>query len=643
MPSEFLSELHEEAIGYARDGIPIFVCKELSKEPAVAGGFLAATTDESIINGWFQKNPNFNIALCPENSGWLVGDIEQEGLADWNKYGAPRTFTVRTPRDGRHFYFKGSGPSKVRFMNGYAWDTRGRGGYVLLPPSRVLVDKGPYKGQVRAYETIDDAPLTDIPEFLRDALSTREHEKQAAPTNVELDTPTSINAAKDFLARHPPPTVGERNVKTFPMACQLKDLGLSRDTIIELLLPWCGLDIEELTITVESAIKNGQNEIGCDARRPMPEAFAGIEIPAEPKPKQSRLRCIPEPEQDTEPPVEWQYETLLPSRGAALVFGASGAHKSFLMLDLALGISSGLEAWGLKPQKPGMVVYGALEGRSEMMRKRRPAWRRARGVEGVLPFYMSRAPRIGAPGECQEFIEQIKLAAERRPVRAIFLETAAKMLVGLDATKDVPRLVQYCEDLVETFNCVVVVSHHAGHDSARGPKDSSTYEQAFDTVIQITTPKRGSRISEAWVRKHKDAPEPEHPFTFKGETKVVRGEGDEQVVVELGSLVFNRTTAEEHAALVPADDKKLRVKKVDIYHETNVGNALRELKAIGRDYAVATAVLAGKIVTLPDSASTDERQAKVKEATSRLNTLSKNKLEAYCSLGTKGEPLWHAS
>jgi hypothetical protein len=622
MPEEFFSELHKAAIEWARSGYPVFPCIPGDKKPAIAGGFLKATTDENIINGWWRENPNYNIATEPERNGFCVIDVEYNGIVNWEKLerenGVTETYTVRTPRGGLHLYFEGSLPATAKgLFNGYPIDTRGRGSYVLLEPSVVGGNK---------YSTLKDIEMKPLPEWVKKRVDDRKHEKQAAPADVELDTPTSISAAKDFLARHAPPTVGERNVKTFPMACQLKDLGLSRDTMIELLSPWSGLDDEELTTTVESAIKNGQNAVGCDARRTWAEAFEGIEIPPEPKPKAGYYDCEDDDAMDCTPVATWIFPEVLPERGSVLFYGPTKQYKSFLLIDLALALATGKEGWGIKPTKQGPVIYSALEGREALKRDRRPAWRMARGIEGKTEFYVNRAPMIKQPGACDAYIAAVeKRLAGKRPA-AIFLETASKMMVGLDPTRDVPLLVSFIDRLVEHFHCVVVISHHTGNED-KGPKDSSTYMQAFDTVISVRSPAK--LVAEARIEKHKDAAEPTHPFTFKG----VR-------MLDI-SLVFNRTTAEEHETLVPAEEKKSRVNKVNIYSETNIGAALRELKAIGRDEAVATNVLAAKLMPSLDSESLEERQVKVKEAAKKLSTLSKNLLETYCTLGTDGKPLWH--
>jgi hypothetical protein len=122
--------------------LPIFPCTPDGKPPATARGFKDATQDAGQIDAWWAENPAYNIAACPDDAGCFVLDIDGEiGEASLRDLEAmhgklPDTYTVRTPGGGRHLWFRGSKPSTVRKL-GPGLDTRGRGGYVLLPPSIV--------------------------------------------------------------------------------------------------------------------------------------------------------------------------------------------------------------------------------------------------------------------------------------------------------------------------------------------------------------------------------------------------------------------------------------------------------------------------------------------------------------------------
>lgn len=596
MADEFLSALHRAAIEYARDGIPIFPCVEGGKTPAIPGGFKSATIDEKTINEWWARNPNYNLAVCPDDAGWYVVDVEYNGIEDWEKYYTGRTYTNKTPRGGRHFIFQGSGPSKVRFMNGYSWDTRGRGGYILLPPS--MVDG-------KEYETIDEAPLEPIPEFVRKNLEAQLQEKRLAPEGIDFDHTASLTAARDWLKRQPAPVQGERNNATFKAAAQLKDFGCNAAEIHTMLEPW---GCEELDTAIKSAFKNSQNEVGCDAVPPMSEVFKDVEAPKE-KPRTNRFELIPESEMDNVKEGPWTLAKLIPGRGCVVIYGPPRSYKSFIALDMALCIATGTPFAGVKPIRTGPVVFITSEGPVEVMTKRRPAWKLARGVEAIPNFFMiPHTPLIKSEEQRTEFLAAIDARLKGQQLGALFLETAAKMMVGMDATKDVGYLQQFCDQLSDRYRCPIVLLHHSSRDLESGPKDSSTYEQAFDTVLRITRPNPADLVCELAVMKHKDAPEPA-PFYFEGTDLA-------------GSLTFQHTTKR--------DLEKTR-REASPYAEAKVAAALRKLKADSVETCVEVTTLAAELIPALEGQDFDKREAEIEKVARKLRDLCKptRHLEGY--------------
>jgi hypothetical protein len=121
------------ARAYAAAGIPIFPCVPNEKRPATRHGFHDATTDKAQIIEWWRRMPEANIATEPEASGHAV--IDADPGSDIDRLGLPVTRTHRSPR-GRHFIFRGSLPSTSGRLGEHI-DTRGVGGYLILPPSIV--------------------------------------------------------------------------------------------------------------------------------------------------------------------------------------------------------------------------------------------------------------------------------------------------------------------------------------------------------------------------------------------------------------------------------------------------------------------------------------------------------------------------
>jgi hypothetical protein len=132
------------ALTLASQGVPVFPCIVRDKKPACERGCLAATTDKSVINQWWQSEPLYNIGIaCGAVSGFFVVDIDgheaENRLAKLeSEHGKlPASVEVITGK-GRHIYFRYQPEHPVRNTASKiapGIDTRGDGGYVLAPPS----------------------------------------------------------------------------------------------------------------------------------------------------------------------------------------------------------------------------------------------------------------------------------------------------------------------------------------------------------------------------------------------------------------------------------------------------------------------------------------------------------------------------
>jgi Bifunctional DNA primase/polymerase, N-terminal len=91
MSHEFL----ETALRYAAQGFAVFPCKYCTKQPALPGGFYAATTNPETIRRWFGGTCRYNVAIAPawhHARGCSMLIIAIEGSA---AFGALRTAMAR--------------------------------------------------------------------------------------------------------------------------------------------------------------------------------------------------------------------------------------------------------------------------------------------------------------------------------------------------------------------------------------------------------------------------------------------------------------------------------------------------------------------------------------------------------------------
>jgi len=201
---------------------------KLDKTPMTTHGVKDSTTDPNVILDMLRRRkdaPGLAIGVDCEKSGIFVLDVDvrndakgMESLAALEEqYGSfPRTWVSRTPSGGLHYWFRGHGRNSVSSAAlGPNLDTRGDGGYIVVPPS--IADSG------EAYTWVhspDSVALADTPEWLI-ALTAKAAEKEQ----------TSRDASDDEVIEE-----GSRNDTLFKRASHLRSLGLSQDEIFGALM-----------------------------------------------------------------------------------------------------------------------------------------------------------------------------------------------------------------------------------------------------------------------------------------------------------------------------------------------------------------------------------------------------------------------
>jgi hypothetical protein len=144
----------DAALAYIARGVPVFPCSARSKQPCLSKkeggkGYKDATTDETTIRAWWARWPNAMIGMpTGEITGVVVFDVDVKdgvnGYAALLAAGLPQnTAQVATPSGGLHLYYRAPAGTKIKSATGGALekqfgpglDTRGEGGFVIVPPS----------------------------------------------------------------------------------------------------------------------------------------------------------------------------------------------------------------------------------------------------------------------------------------------------------------------------------------------------------------------------------------------------------------------------------------------------------------------------------------------------------------------------
>ncbi|MFD2796388.1 bifunctional DNA primase/polymerase [Promicromonospora vindobonensis] len=146
------SSAPEVATQLVRAGVPVFPCVPGGKRPLTRHGFQDATTDLAEVERMWQRWPDANLAIpAGRASGFDVVDVDlHEGASGRPSFDASLArgltagwaFTVRTPSGGLHAYFPNTREQACWTCARAHVDFRSDGGYVVVPPSRVVYDEG---------------------------------------------------------------------------------------------------------------------------------------------------------------------------------------------------------------------------------------------------------------------------------------------------------------------------------------------------------------------------------------------------------------------------------------------------------------------------------------------------------------------
>lgn len=182
------------ALKYAAAGIHVFPLKPHGKTPLTQHGCLDATDDDAIIAEWWRQTPTANIGIATgPTSGLLVVDLDgPEGIATWSALERDRYISTKeaATAGGRHLYFRSSltvGNTAKRLGPGI--DTRGKGGYVVAPPS--IHPTGD------TYRWLTHHPIAQLPDWLAKMI------QAAKPVPAQTYAPRDVSG--DPLAGIDPP------------------------------------------------------------------------------------------------------------------------------------------------------------------------------------------------------------------------------------------------------------------------------------------------------------------------------------------------------------------------------------------------------------------------------------------------------
>lgn len=205
-------------------------------------------------------------------------------------------------------------------------------------------------------------------------------------------------------------------------------------------------------------------------------------------------------------PPEWIVDGLIERDTNAMIFGASGTMKTFLMLDILLSVATGAP-WCGREVIPGLTVLFVSEGIPGLPR-RRDAWAIARDVDVTnAPVLVSVQPAALIDEESTAaVIAALRTASEEHGQLQIaaFDTLAGNFGDGSESdTRDMSTVVRNMNSIRSQFGCSVLLNHHTGWGNGDRHRGSTVLRAALDHEFRAIA--EDNRVT-LECTKSKDAP-----------------------------------------------------------------------------------------------------------------------------------------
>lgn len=488
-------------------GFYLFPCD--GKRPLVKWS-KESTKDLTIIRRWAKRFPSCNWGIDCGKSGIVVLDDDRgknrEAMLSMDalklEYGPlPITFRVKTVSGGFHYYFYGEGRNSASARLGNGLDSRGVGGYVIAPCSM-------------GYEVVDHSAVANAPNWLIDLIGKPlERKSQPIPDNIILDTPFSIQRAVKYLQSTDPAIEGQGgDAYTYRVACQVREFSISQDMCLELMLehwdhrclPQWG---EELAAKVANAYQYAATSIGATDATLVFTEFSDTTLPKDFFVDIADLL-------NRKITINYLVDKVMETPATGLMFGDTQAGKTFVAVDLAMCVATGID-WLGHPVKKGKVFYFAMEGQAGLPR-RVAAWLKAHKMTLKPGMLFMPIVRFDLSTKSVKMIEQKirELLQDGTNPALIIIDTMARyMPVDADenSNKDVGNFFNALDHLKDAFQCTTLTIHHTGHNNKERARGAYNIKAILDFEIRV------EQKGIITFTKMKDAEEPE-PIGFRRET-----------------------------------------------------------------------------------------------------------------------------
>lgn len=183
-------------------------------------------------------------------------------------------------------------------------------------------------------------------------------------------------------------------------------------------------------------------------------------------------------------PPGWIVKGVLPRAELVVIYGESGAGKTFAVLDLVAAIARGTEWRGCRVIK-GRVIYVAAEGAGGL-RNRLGAYALHHGIDlaSIELYVVAATPNLLEKADALDLARAI---AALGPASVVVIDTLAQTTPGgnENAAEDMGKAMAHCKGIHRATGALVLLVHHAGKDSSKGARGWSGLRAAADAELEV--------------------------------------------------------------------------------------------------------------------------------------------------------------
>jgi hypothetical protein len=489
----------EIALTYASWGWKVIPVVPNGKIPATAHGVKDATDDPNKIKDWWTRNPEMNIGIAAgEASGIIVYDIDPRNGGDnswevWlnNNGDVPDGVMALTAGGGQHYVAKYQpGIRSCKLREGI--DLLSDGRYFVAYPSTIEGRSYQWEASSDPFEGVK--PF-DIPSKWLESMVDKRMDKVSSSTD-------------DFIK-------GDRNNGLTSLAGAMRHLGMREIEILQ------AISVVNDTRCVPPLPDSEVRQIARSIARYNPDLDLAGDVALG---SESAEFLLSGDAADSDyfftratsflsqpAPMEWVIKGWIPTQGVAMIYGESGVGKSFIALDIACSVASGVKWQNIKSAS-GVVVYLAGEG-NYGIRQRIASWCKKNNVDSLDNLLISNKPMdLDAPNAAIKVIEAVRELTTENVV-AVIVDTLNNHMSGDEnSARDTRTMINNSKIISSALSGTVAFVHHTGlNDSSKGrARGSSAWKGSLDSSILI------SRINNDMIKisceKMKDSQEPEPIF-----------------------------------------------------------------------------------------------------------------------------------